>query len=149
MFFFASLVELNVQQERSTVCFNMVEGAWIKFAVRQVCKKYLANGRNVFWAFMDLEKAYDTVDLHRMWQMQRVYGVGVKLLKTVQVLYKQQGMHQCRNRCEGFPDNVGLRQGCEMSPWLFKVKVKSSMAKSLPVENLLPQNVGSIINYLQ
>ena len=30
-----------------------------------------------------------------------------------------------------------------------KVKVKSSMAKSLPVENLLPQNVGSIINYLQ
>ena len=28
-------------------------------------------------------------------------------------------------------------------------KVKSSMAKSLPVENLLTQNVGSIINYLQ
>ena len=30
-----------------------------------------------------------------------------------------------------------------------KTKVKSSMARSLPVENLLPQNVGSIINYLQ
>ena len=29
------------------------------------------------------------------------------------------------------------------------VKVLSSMARSLPVENLLPQNVGSIINYLQ
>ena len=29
------------------------------------------------------------------------------------------------------------------------VKVKSSMARSLPVENLLPQNVRSIINYLQ
>ena len=29
------------------------------------------------------------------------------------------------------------------------VKVKSSMARSLPVGNLLPQNVGSIINYLQ
>ena len=28
-------------------------------------------------------------------------------------------------------------------------KVKSSMAKSLTVENILPQNVGSIINYLQ
>ena len=28
-------------------------------------------------------------------------------------------------------------------------KVKSSMAKSLPVENLLPQNVRSIMNYLQ
>ena len=30
-----------------------------------------------------------------------------------------------------------------------KVKLKSSMARSLPVENLLLQNVGSIINYLQ
>ena len=29
------------------------------------------------------------------------------------------------------------------------IKVKSSMARSLPVENLLPQNVRSIINYLQ
>ena len=27
--------------------------------------------------------------------------------------------------------------------------VKSCMAKSLPVENLLPQNAGSITNYLQ
>ena len=37
-------------------------------------------------------------------------------------------------------------------PWAVtqvKVKVKSSVARSLPVENLLPQNVGSIINYLQ
>ncbi len=25
---------------------------------RQVCKKYLAKGKDVFWAFMDLEKAY-------------------------------------------------------------------------------------------
>ena len=28
-----------------------------------------------------------------------------------------------------------------------KKNVKSSMARSLPVENLLPQYVGSIINY--
>ena len=30
-----------------------------------------------------------------------------------------------------------------------EVKVKSSVARSLTAENLLPQNVGSIINYLQ
>ena len=29
------------------------------FAVRQVCEKYLANGKDVFWAFINLEKAYD------------------------------------------------------------------------------------------
>ena len=56
------------------------------FAVRQVCEKYLANGKDVFYAFMDLEKTYDTIDRHGTWQMLRVYGVGGKLLKAVQSL---------------------------------------------------------------
>ena len=54
---------------------------------RQVCEKYLANGKDVFWAFIDLEKAYDTIDQQGMWQMLRVYGVGGKLLKAVQSFY--------------------------------------------------------------
>ena len=58
------------------------------FDVRQVCEKYLANGKDVFWAFMDLEKAYDTIDRHGMWQMLKVYGVGRKLLTAVQFLYR-------------------------------------------------------------
>ena len=32
------------------------------FVVRQVCEKYIAKGKDVYWAFMDLEKAYDRVD---------------------------------------------------------------------------------------
>ena len=44
--------------------------------VRQVCEKYLVNGEDVFLVFMDLEKGYDTIDLHGMWQMLRVYEVG-------------------------------------------------------------------------
>ena len=39
------------------------------FAVRQVCEKYLAIGKDVLWALMDLEKANDTIDRHGMWQM--------------------------------------------------------------------------------
>ena len=31
------------------------------FAVRQMCEKYGAKGENTYWAFMDLEKAYDRV----------------------------------------------------------------------------------------
>ena len=36
-------------------------------AVRQVCEKYQPNGRDVFWAFMGLEKDY-MIDRHGMWQ---------------------------------------------------------------------------------
>ena len=48
------------------------------FAVRQVCENFPANGNDVFWAFMDLEKAYDTIDWHGMRQMLRVNGIGEK-----------------------------------------------------------------------
>ena len=53
-------------------------------AVRQVCEKYLANGKDVFCSFMDLEKAYGTIGRHGMLQRLRVYGVGGKFLKAVQ-----------------------------------------------------------------
>ena len=43
--------------------------------MRQVCEKYQANGKYVFFAFMDLETAYDMVDRHGMWQTLRVCGV--------------------------------------------------------------------------
>ena len=33
------------------------------FAVRQICEKYLANRKDVFLAFIDSEKRYDTIDL--------------------------------------------------------------------------------------
>ena len=34
-----------------------------------------------------LEKAYDTIDRHGMWQMLSVYGVGGILLKVLQSFY--------------------------------------------------------------
>ena len=36
------------------------------FAGRQVCEKYQANGEDAFWAFMNLEKAGNTIDHHGM-----------------------------------------------------------------------------------
>ena len=49
-----------------------------KASVWQVCEKYLEHGKDVFWAILDLEKAYDTIDRHGMWQMLSVYGSGGK-----------------------------------------------------------------------
>ena len=72
---------------------------------------------------MNLEKVCDTIDRQGRWQMLRVYGVGEKLLKAVQSFYTDSracvslGM----DVSEWFPVNVGLRQGCVMSPRLFNV----------------------------
>ena len=70
---------------------------------------------------MDLEQAYDTTNRgHRgMWQMLRVYGVAGKLLKTVPSFNVD--TRACVWVSELFPVNVGLKQGCMISPWLFNV----------------------------
>ena len=39
------------------------------FALMQVCEKYLANVKDVFCAFVNLEKAYDTIDWHGIWAL--------------------------------------------------------------------------------
>ena len=57
--------------------------------------------------------------------MLRVYGVGRKLLKAVQSFYvDSRACVQVGNDVsEWFPVNVGLRQGCVMSPCLLNVMV--------------------------
>ena len=72
---------------------------------------------------MDLEKAYDKVDRKALWDVLRIYGVGGRLLEAVKAFYVN-----CRasvringQESESFPIDVGVRQGCVMSPWLFNV----------------------------
>ena len=58
-----------------------------------------------------------------MWQMLRVYGVGGKLLKAVQSFYvdSRECIRVGNDVSESFAVNVGLTQGCVMSPWLFNL----------------------------
>ena len=95
------------------------------FVVRQVCEKYLAKGKKVYFAFMDLEKAYDKVDRGALWKVLRLYGVGGKLLNAVKSLYalSKACVRVGSEVSEWFLVKVGLRQGCVMSPWLFNLYI--------------------------
>ena len=93
------------------------------FIVRQLCEKYLAKRKDVFFAFMDLEKAYDRVDRDAMWDVLRIYGVGGRLLKAVRSMYADSKacVRVGDEMSDWFSVEVGLRQGCVMSPWLFNL----------------------------
>ena len=95
------------------------------FVVRHVCEKYLAKGKDVYWAFMDLEKAYDRVDREAMWDVLQLYGVGGKLLRAVKSFYI--GSKACvrvgSELSKWYPVKVALRQGCVMSPRLFNLHI--------------------------
>lgn len=93
------------------------------FSVRQVCEKAVERGKEVFWAFMDLEKAYDRVDRNALWSVMCLYGVGGRLLKGVKSFYvsSRACVRVAGETSDWFTVNVGLRQGCVMSPWLFNM----------------------------
>ena len=93
------------------------------FAVRQLCEKYLGKGKDICWAFMDLEKAYDRIDREALWVVLQGYGVGGRLLDGVKSFYVNSRACVRVGNCisEWFDVRVGLRQGCVMSPWLFNI----------------------------
>ena len=59
------------------------------FAVRQVTEKVIEKDKVVYAAFVDLEKAYDSVSWSKLWVALRDYGVKGKLLAAVQSLYEE------------------------------------------------------------
>ncbi len=42
----------------------------------------------MFWAFMDLEKAYDRVDREALWSVLQMYGIGGRLMRAVKSFYE-------------------------------------------------------------
>ncbi len=87
-------------------------------------EEYLGKDKKLYCsAFMDLEKAYNRVDREALWSVLKIYGVGRQLLKGMQAFYRETNASV---RVGGeFSDScaveVGVRQGCVMSPWLFNL----------------------------
>jgi hypothetical protein len=81
------------------------------------CNKPLAS------IFVDLKKAYDSVNRELMWWILKRIGVPPKLVAVIMGLHK--GM-RARMRVEGkvgewFDVVLGLRQGCVIAPLLFNI----------------------------
>ena len=77
-----------------------------------------------FLCFIDLQKAYDSVDRTFLWQVLARFGVPPQMVEVIRQFHD--GMRSCvRNydgRCsEWFEVAQGLRQGCVLSPLLFNV----------------------------
>ena len=47
---------------------------------------YLGKGKDVYFAFLDLERAYDRVDRDAVWNALGLYGIGGRLLRGVKSL---------------------------------------------------------------
>ena len=84
-------------------------------AVRQVCEIYLADGKYVFWAFIDLSKSDDMIDRHA-WYVADAKSVWScrKLLKALQSFYIESSscVRIGIDVSEWFLLSVGLKHDC-------------------------------------
>ena len=93
------------------------------FAVKQIVEKTIEKDKKTYMAFVDLEKAYDSVSREKLKKVLDEYGVKGKLLRAVQALYVDGRARVKVGRVEYVLFGVckGVRRGCTLSPWLFNV----------------------------
>ncbi len=92
-------------------------------------EKYVEKDRKLFAAFMDLEEACDRVDRKGQWDTLRMYGMGGKLFEGINSFYETASafVQGSGELSESFNVEVGVMQGCVMSPWLINIYSKPSL----------------------
>ena len=97
------------------------------FILRQLQEKYLAKNKKLFFAFVDLEKAFNRVPRRVIWWAMRKLGIDEWIVRFVQTMY-----HNTKSRVrvnntftDEFGVKVGVHQGSVLSPLLFIIVLKA------------------------
>lgn len=111
------------------------------FIVRQIQEKFLVKEKALFFAFVDLEKAFDRIPREVVRWALRSSWVPEWLVNAVMSLYEraQTVVRTKAGDSESFPVNVGVHQGSVLSPILFAIvmdQVTKSVRVGLPWELL-------------
>ncbi|XP_034071876.1 LOW QUALITY PROTEIN: uncharacterized protein LOC117545945 [Gymnodraco acuticeps] len=104
--------QCGFRKSRSTV--DMI------FTARQLQEKCREQHQDLFMAFVDLSKAFDTVQRERLWEVLIRFGCPKKFVNILRQF------HDCSVTIGGqesspFPVHTGVRQGCVLAPVLFNI----------------------------
>lgn len=99
------------------------------FTVTQFIEKKLSFNQEVHLLFVDLKKAYDSVPLAKLWEILQESNINVEVLKAVKSLYENYGAKvKLGNKLTSrFSVSKGLKQGCCLSPSLFKIYLERAL----------------------
>jgi len=91
--------------------------------LRYIQSRFQEKNLNLYLAFIDISKAYDSIQRSLIWLALKKIGLPPKLIKMIQVIYQS---NECRVRIEGndsdpFEILVGLLQGDSNSTLIFNI----------------------------
>ena len=122
--------------------------------IRQIQERHREKGKELFYAFVDLEKAYDRVPREvTRWAMRKL-GVAEWMVAAVMALYEgaRTVVRTEDGESEGFEVKVGLHQGSVLSPLLFLIvmeAVTKNIRGGLPWELLYADDLVIIAESLE
>jgi hypothetical protein len=93
------------------------------FILNELIEKTCQKGGNLFTCFIDLKKAYDSVSRVALWKVLWEKGVRGKMWRVLQQMYRrvQSCVQVGEQKTKWFDVDVGVRQGCVLSPVLFSL----------------------------
>lgn len=99
------------------------------FTIKNIAEKRIERGRTVHMAFVDLQKAYDTVPLSKLWPCMENENISKVYVHAVKKLYMgcTSAVKTNNEVSEDFKITKGLRQGCTLAPLLFKIYLEGAL----------------------
>jgi len=101
--------------------------------IRQLAEKYFEKNRTLYNNFIDFKQAFDSVWQQGLWQLLRNNGISQDLVLLLEDLYSKSvsAVRVDGELTEWFSVTVGVRQGCNLSPYLFNLILEAMMKEAL------------------
>ena len=93
------------------------------FCLRQLQEKCIEQDRQLYMAFVDFSKAFDTVGRTGLWQLLRNYGCPEKFTTMIEALHTgmMANVSVGGEVSEPFSFTNGVKQSCVLTPTLFSI----------------------------
>ena len=93
------------------------------FILRNIIEQVNEWQATLHLTFVDFEKAFDSVHRESLWLIMKKYGIPEKIVKIVKTFYEdfQCAVEHQGEICEWFQIKSGVKQGCNMSGFLFLI----------------------------
>ncbi|XP_043476186.1 uncharacterized protein LOC122507501 [Leptopilina heterotoma] len=115
------------------------------FVLNHVTQKARGKKDKVYGMFIDLKKAYDTVDREKLWNIMKKVGISEYLIEKVKEIYYETKVRIKKK--DGLTDEFwtskGVRQGCVLSPILFCIYL-TELEEEFKVRNIGGVKIGSL-----